>query len=169
LSDLPKDFPAPVFLVQHIAQGFVAGFAEWLSGASRFPVSIARQGEIPLPGHGYAAPDHFHLGLGNDLRIVLSDEAPENSLRPSVSYLFRSVARVLGPAAAGVLLTGMGSDGADGLKTLKENGAVTIVQDKASSVVHGMPGAAIALGAAMHVLPPEGIAAILGDLMKEAK
>ena len=169
LSDLPKDFPAPVFIVQHIAQGFVAGFAEWLSGASRFPISIARQAEIPAPGHGYVAPDNFHLGLGNDLRIMLSDEAPENGLRPSVSYLFRSVAGALGPAAAGVLLTGMGNDGAKEFKTLKERGAVTIAQDEASSVIYGMPGAAIELGAAMHVLSPEGIAAILVDLLKEPK
>jgi two-component system chemotaxis response regulator CheB len=168
LSGLPRDFRVPVFIVQHIAAGFVAGFAEWLSGASRFPVSIARQNEIPLPGHGYVAPDNYHLGLRNNCWIELSDQAPENGLRPSVSYLFRSVAGVLGPAAVGVLLTGMGADGAEELRTLKERGAVTIAQDEASSIVYGMPGAARELGAALHVLSPEGIAAMLANLAKEA-
>lgn len=167
LSGLPKDFPVPVLIVQHIAQGFVKGFAEWLSGASSFPISVAMRGERAAPGHGYVAPDGFHMGLENGLNIALSDHAPENHLRPSVSYLFRSVAQVLGPAAVGVLLTGMGRDGAEELKTLKDTGAVTIVQNEESSVVHGMPGEAIKLGAATYVLPPEGIAAMLAELVKK--
>jgi two-component system chemotaxis response regulator CheB len=167
LSGLPQGFPVPVLIVQHIAQGFVKGFAEWLSGASRFPVSVASQGELLAPGHGYVAPDGFHMGLGNGPTIALSDHAPENHLRPSVSYLFRSVAQVLGPAAVGVLLTGMGRDGAEELKVMKEKGAITIAQDEESSVVHGMPGEAIKLGAATYVLPPEGITALLVELVKK--
>jgi two-component system chemotaxis response regulator CheB len=151
LSGLPQGFPVPVFIVQHIAQGFVKGFAEWLSGTSHFPVSVALQGERAAPGHGYVAPDGFHIGLENGPNIVLSDHAPENHLRPSVSYLFRSVAQVLGPAAVGVLLTGMGKDGAKELKLMKEKGAITIAQDEESSVVHGMPGEAIRLHAATHI------------------
>jgi two-component system chemotaxis response regulator CheB len=169
LSGLPQDFPVPVLIVQHIAQGFVEGFAEWLSGASRFPVSVASQAERVVAGHGYVAPDGFHLGLESGLKIALSGLAPENGLRPSVSHLFRSIAQVLGPAAVGVLLTGMGRDGAEELKTLKEMGAITIAQDEASSVVYGMPGEAIRLDAATYVLPPVTIAATLVALVKNTK
>jgi len=153
-----------VLIVQHIAQGFTEGFAEWISNASGFPVRVASHGERLAPRHGYVAPDGFHLGLENGLRIALSSLAPENGMRPSVSYLFRSIAQVLGPAAVGVMLTGMGRDGAEELKTLKEMGAITIAQDEESSVVHGMPGEAIKLGAATYVLPPESIAAALVSL-----
>jgi two-component system chemotaxis response regulator CheB len=169
LSGLPQGFPVPVLIVQHIAQGFVEGFAEWLSGASRFPVSVASHGERAAPGHGYVAPNGFHLGVGNGLRIVLSDDAPENSMRPSADHLFRTVAQALGQAAVGVLLTGMGRDGAVELKTMKEKGAITIAQDEESSVVHGMPGEAIKLGAATYVLSPEDITATLADLVKQVK
>ncbi|MCJ7588652.1 MAG: chemotaxis-specific protein-glutamate methyltransferase CheB [Candidatus Aminicenantes bacterium] len=166
ISGLPQDFPFPVFIVQHIAQGFAQGFVDWLSGASGFPVSVALHGERAAPGHCYVAPNGFHLGVGNGLSIVLSDGAPENGMRPSVSYLFRSVAQALGPAEVGVLLTGMGRDGAEELKAMKEKGAITIAQDEDSSVVHSMPGEAIKLGAATYVLPPEGIAAMLAALVK---
>ena len=167
LSGLPRDFPVPVLIVQHIAQGFVKGFTEWLSDVSRFPVSVASQGERAAPGHGYVAPDDFHMGLEKGPNITLSDNAPENRLRPSVSYLFRSAAHVLGPAAVGVLLTGMGRDGAEELKAMKDQGAITIAQDEESSVVHGMPGEAIKLGAATYVLSPEGITALLAELVKK--
>jgi two-component system chemotaxis response regulator CheB len=166
LSGLPKAFPVPVLIVQHIAQGFTADFTEWLAGASGFPVRVASHGENHEDGCGYVAPEGFHMGLEGGLRIALSSLGPENGLRPSVSYLFRSVAQVLGPAAVGVLLTGMGRDGAVELKMLKDGGAVTIAQDKESSVVHGMPGEAIKLGAATYVLPQEGIAALLAELVK---
>jgi two-component system chemotaxis response regulator CheB len=169
LSDLPKTLPVPLLIVQHIALGFIGGFVEWLGGASHFPLSVASHGEYPLPGHGYVAPDGFHMGVGSGKHIVLSDHAPENGLRPSVAYLFRSVAEVFGSNAVGVLLTGMGKDGAEELRTMKERGAVTIAQDKESSVVHGMPGEAIKLDAAKYVLPPEGIANFLATLERERK
>jgi two-component system chemotaxis response regulator CheB len=95
---------------------------------------------------------------------LLSDHAPENNVRPSVAYLFRSVAEICGSQAVGVLLTGMGSDGARELLLMRQRGAITIAQDKASSVIHGMPGTAIQMSAATHVLPPEGIAALLAAL-----
>lgn len=165
LSGLPEDFRLPMLIVQHIASGFTQGFAEWLSNASGIPVHIASDGEAPLPGHAYLAPDGFHLGVGKGLIIALSSDPPESGgLRPSVSYLFRSVAQVLGPSAVGVLLTGMGRDGAQELKDLRAMGALTIAQDEASSVVYGMPGEAIKLGAAIYVLPPEGIAKFLSAL-----
>ncbi|OPY75480.1 MAG: Chemotaxis response regulator protein-glutamate methylesterase of group 3 operon [Syntrophorhabdus sp. PtaU1.Bin058] len=165
LSRLPKDFRASILIVQHIAPGFVHGFAEWLENACKFPVKIAEQGEIPFPAHAYVAPDDVHMGVSMSGRIVLSTDAPENGLRPSVSYLFRSAADVFGRNAVGVLLTGMGKDGAYELKTMQERGAVTIAQDKESSVVYGMPGEAVALGAAMHVLSPDDIAVLLKKLV----
>ena len=168
LSNLPRDLSVPVLIVQHIAVGFVGGFVEWLADVSRFPVHVAQHGEQPLPGHAYVAPEDFHMGVQSGLRIALADRAPENGLRPSVAYLFRSVAQVLGPCAVGVLLTGMGRDGAEELRALKDMGAVTFAQDEASSVVHGMPGEAIKLNAATHILPPEGIAAMLTNLTRKA-
>ncbi|MGA2546547.1 MAG: chemotaxis-specific protein-glutamate methyltransferase CheB [Rectinemataceae bacterium] len=169
LSRLRKDFPFPIIIVQHIAAGFVGGFAAWLSGSSDVPVRIASHGELPLPGRGYMAPDGFYIGVAEGPRIALSDDPPEcNGLRPSVAYLFRSAAKVLGPRAVGVLLTGMGRDGAEEMKMMKDRGAITIAQDEASSVVHGMPGEAIKLGGATYVLPPEGIAATLSALKAAA-
>lgn len=166
LSGLPQDLAVPVLIVQHIAAGFVTGFVDWLASASHFPLRIASHGEYLLAGQGYVAPDGFHMGIANGPRIKLSDDPSEsNGLRPSVAHLFRSVAQVLGPRAVGVLLTGMGRDGAVELKMMKDMGALTIAQDEASSVVHGMPGEAIKLGAAMYVLPPEAIAAMLVDLV----
>lgn len=165
LSGLTKDYPVPVLIVQHIAVGFLHGFVEWLAQASGLPIHIASHGEQLLPGHAYIAPDGLQMGVGIGGRIALSGAEPENGLRPSVSYLFRSVANVYGPNAVAVLLTGMGKDGAAELKLLKDRGAVTIAQDQASSVVHGMPGEAIKLNAATYVLAPEGIAATLVSLV----
>lgn len=165
LSALPKDFSAPVLIVQHMSTGFIQGFVEWVTQTSGFPVRVAIYGELAMPGHAYVAPDGQHMGIGSGNRIVLSNDEPENSLRPSVSYLFRSVIKTYSRNAIGVLLTGMGRDGAEELKLMKDNGAVTIVQDKESSVVHGMPGEAIGLGAATYVLPADGIAAKLTNLM----
>ncbi len=161
LSGLPKDFPVPVLIVQHMASGFISGFAEWLADSSVLPVHVAVDNERLLPGHVYLAPDGFHMRVVAGGRILLSREELENGLRPSVSVLFRSVIRVFGKKAIGILLTGMGRDGAEELKLMKDKGAMTIAQDKDSSVIHGMPGEAISLGAAMYVLPPENIASLL--------
>lgn len=165
LSGLPNDFPAPILIVQHIASGFVRGFADWLANSSRISVNIAVQGEFFLPGNAYIAPDDVHMGVEIDGKIILSKCEPENGLRPSVSYLFRSVAEVFGKSSVGILLSGMGKDGAYELKTMREKGAITIAQDKASCVVYGMPGEAVTLGAAMHVLAPEAIVFLLRRLM----
>jgi len=157
LASLPKDFPAPVLVVQHIARGFVAGMAEWLNRTTSLQIQIASYGIFPLPGHVYLAPDDFHMGIGAGGGIVLTREEPENHLRPAVSFLFRSLAEAYGQYALGVLLTGMGKDGAAELKLLRDKGAITIAQDRESSLVHGMPGVAIALGAATHVVPADKI------------
>jgi two-component system chemotaxis response regulator CheB len=108
------------------------------------------------------------MGVESGPRIKLSHHAPENGLRPSVGFLYRSVVNLFGPDAIGILLTGMGRDGADDLKLMKDKGAITIVQDKESSVVHGMPGEAIKLNAAGYVLTPEEISTALNTLLKKA-
>jgi two-component system chemotaxis response regulator CheB len=167
LSQLQKDFSAPVLIVQHMASGFSQGFVEWLNQTSGLPVHLAAYGESIRPGHAYVAPDGLQMGVKVRGRIELSQEAPENGLRPSVSFLFRSVASVYGENAVGVLLTGMGKDGAQELNLMKEQGAVTLVQDQESSVVHGMPGEAIRLDAAIYVLSPGKIAGALQSLVKK--
>jgi two-component system chemotaxis response regulator CheB len=165
LANLPAAFPAPLVIVQHIAPGFTPGFVAWLAQASGWPVHIATGEETLAAGHAYVAPDGFQMKVAPGGRLVLTLDAAENGVRPSVSYLFRSVASVYGPAAAGVLLTGMGKDGAKELGLLRQKGAVTLAQDKASAVVHGMAGEAIRLDAAMHVLPSPEIATALAALV----
>jgi two-component system chemotaxis response regulator CheB len=166
LSGLPKDFPAPLLIVQHIAPGFVQGFADWLANSCRFPVRIALQHEFALPGHAYIAPDGVHMGMNAAGRITFEGSEPENGLRPAVAHLFRSVTDAFGKNIVGVLLTGMGKDGAKELKMMKEKGAITIAQDKESCVVYGMPGEAVNLNAAAYVLSPPKIAELLARLLK---
>jgi two-component system chemotaxis response regulator CheB len=161
LSALPRDFGAPVLVVQHIARGFLPGMVEWLNQTTGLHVHIAAHGAVPVAGHVYIAPDDFHLGVTASGRLLLAREPAEGGLRPAVSYLFRSLAANLGAHAIGVLLTGMGKDGAAELLEMRRAGAITIAQDRETSVVHGMPGEAIALGAATHVLPADRIAAAL--------
>ena len=166
LEGLGDDFPLPVLIVQHMAEGFTPGLVGWLALSSRLPVHLATQGETLLPGHAYVAPDGCHMLTESGGRIRLSSEPPDNGLRPSVASLFRSVADVYGKTAVGVILTGMGRDGVDELLLLKEKGAVTIAQDKASSVIYGMPGEAVRAGAATYELSSEKIAAMLVHLAK---
>ena len=165
LSGLPKDFPASILIVQHIARGFLPGLVEWLNQTTGFQVHIASHRTLPLAGHAYLAPDDYHMGVSLGGRIHLGREEPENGLRPAVSYLFRTLAETCGSDAIGVLLTGMGRDGAAELKLMGDCGAVTIAQDRESSVVHGMPGVAIELGAALHILPADRIAGALVTLV----
>lgn len=169
LAALPKNFPTPVLIVQHMTSGFVQGFVEWLSLSSALPIHVARHGEIILSGHVYVAPDEYHMKVERGGKIALTQEALENGLRPSVSYLFRSVADTYGSNALVGLLTGMGRDGVEELKLLKDKGAVTFAQDKDSSIVHGMPGEAIKLDAATLVLPSEKIASMLTSLTNRKK
>jgi two-component system chemotaxis response regulator CheB len=169
LAGLPKDFPVPVLIVQHMAAGFADGFTEWLGQSSGLPVHVATNGESILPGHVYVAPDEFQMRVKHGGTIVLGKDEPENGLRPSVSCLFRSLADVYGGEVVAGLLSGMGCDGAAELKILKDNGAVTFAQDKESSVVHGMPGEALRLDAVTLVLPPGRIAATLTSLANRSK
>ncbi len=166
LSGLSPAFAVPILVVQHMSAGFTAGFAEWLATASGLPVHVARGGEIPLPGHVYAAPDDHHLRVGPGGELQTSRDEPHGGLRPSVGILFRSVAERFGRRAIGVLLTGMGRDGADELKLMADRGALTAAQDEASSVVFGMPGEAIRLGAARFVLSPQKLADFLNAAIR---
>ncbi len=164
LAGLPGAFRCPILIVQHIALGFVQGFVEWLGQSSGFSVRVAGHGDLPAPGCAYVAPDDAHMGVDPSCRIVLSRDPPEGGLRPAIGHLFRSVAEVYGPRAAGVLLTGMGVDGARQLKLLRDRGAVTIAQDAESCVVSGMPAEAVRLNGASLVLSPEKVAKMLVDL-----
>lgn len=165
LGSLPKDFSAPILIVQHIARGFLSALVEWLNDTTGLQVHAASHDTLPLPGHAYLAPDDLHMGLSRRGRILLTRQESENGLRPAVSFLFRSLADVCGPDSLGVLLSGMGKDGAAELKLMKDQGATTIAQDRESSVVHGMPGEAIVLGGATYVLPADKIADTLVTLV----
>jgi two-component system chemotaxis response regulator CheB len=165
LAALPKNFPVPILIVQHMSAGFIGGFVQWLTNSSSLPVHVATHGELLLPSHVYVAPDEYQMKVEREGKIALTKDEPEHGLRPSVSYLFRSIAEVYGCDSVAGLLTGMGRDGAPELRLLKEKGAITIAQDKDSSVVHGMPGEAIRLDAAMLILPQEKIAAVLMNLV----
>jgi two-component system chemotaxis response regulator CheB len=166
LSGVSSELSAPILVVQHISPGFTVGFVDWLNRTSAMPVHLARHGEVARPGNAYVAPDGSQMKVDSGLRIGIMDDPQENGTRPSVSYLFRSVAHAFGGKAVGVLLTGMGRDGAEELKVMREAGAVTIAQDKESSVVHGMPGEAVKLGAARHCLPPHQIVEMLQRLLR---
>jgi len=150
LEVMPADSPA-IVISQHIPEAFSRPFSERMNRCSPMTVSQAEDGEQILPGHVYIAPGDSHLLVVRDgarFRCKLSDGPPVNRHRPSVDVMFRSVAQNIGPNAISVLLTGMGNDGAQGMLEMREAGARTIVQDEASSVVWGMPGEAVALGAA---------------------
>lgn len=164
LDDLPADFAIPILIVQHIASGFATGLAEWLSRKTHRHVKTAEAGELVRAGQVYLAPDGLQMGVTHRGRIQLADERSEDDFRPSVSYLFQSVARAFGPLGAGVLLTGMGQDGAKGLRALRDAGGLTIAQEESSCVVFGMPQEAVRLHAAQHVLAPTEIAAVLRSL-----
>jgi two-component system chemotaxis response regulator CheB len=161
LAMLPAASGVPVLIAQHIEPGFVEALARWLS-RSGWPTQIAKAGGRPVPGEVRISPAHASLFLQPDGRFGLKPADPNPAQpSPSVDCLFQSVAACRGVHAAGVLLTGMGDDGARGLFAMRQAGALTFAQDEASCVVFGMPGAAVRLGAAQFVLPPAGIGGAL--------
>lgn len=149
-----------------MAEGFVKGFAEWLATSSGVALEVARDGEAPRPGFAYVAPYGYHLGVARNGRMALRRGQLGDTTCPSVSHLFRSVLEAYGARAVGVLLTGMGTDGAEELRLMRQRGAVTIAQDEASSLIFGMPGEAARLHAAAYVLPPDRIAELLKRLVR---
>lgn len=160
-SALPKNISVPILVVQHISPGFLGGLVAWLNQVSTLPVMIAQDKELALPGKIYLAPDFCHMEVGNDNKIILSKNDGGHEPCPSVARLFRSMAHVHGSHAIGVLLTGMGKDGAEELLLMKQKGAYTIAQDEDSSVIFGMPREAILLNAATRVLAIHQIADVL--------
>jgi two-component system chemotaxis response regulator CheB len=167
LRQLPKR--VPVLVVQHIAPGFVASFAEWLRVETGFATRIPVDDQPLCPGTAYIAPEGAHMGIAGPGRIVLSKAPQENGFRPSICHLFRTVASVFGSSAAGVLLTGMGCDGAEGLKVMRDAGAVTFAQAEASCAVFGMPCEAIRRGAAQHTLGPAEIGTMVRGLLADQR
>ena len=157
LTALPASFPLPILVVQHIAAGFTAPFAEWLNQVTGLPIRLARDGEQLAPGRVYLAPDDLHMAVKSFHQLTVYTGPIEAGARPSVNHLFRSVAAVYGPAAIGILLTGMGRTA----RPLARNEAARrspVAQDAASAVVHGMPGEAIRLQAASQVRSLDEIA-----------
>lgn len=160
LMGLPADAPA-VMITQHMPPGFTRNYATRLDGLCRISVKEASDGERVLPGHAYIAPGGLHLSVersGANYVARVTDGEPVNRHKPSVEVLFLSAARVVGPNALGVMLTGMGADGARAMKVLRDAGSYNLVQDEATCVVFGMPKEAIAAGAAHEVLPLNAIA-----------
>lgn len=167
LRGLSGRLTVPVVVVQHLSQGFQNNLVQWLSDSTRIQIQVAQHGALLVPGVVYLAPDERHMEVTGSGRLVLTEDPPENGSRPSVSALFRSVAKHYGPRAIGVLLTGMGRDGAKELRAMRDLGATTIAQDEQSSAVHGMPGEAIRLKGARYVLPPDRIIAVVERRLPE--
>ena len=165
LSSLTPTFPIPILLVQHMAHGFLRGFVEWLSDASALRVTVASHGDRLAPGVVYVAPEDRHLAVEGESLVSLSSEPPVGMFRPAASFLFSSLARCYGPAGLGIILTGMGDDGLQGLRHLRAASGSVIAQDEASSVIFGMPRAAIDAGLADLVLPLSEIAPTLESLV----
>jgi two-component system chemotaxis response regulator CheB len=167
LRHLPAQFPVPILVVQHITSGFGQGLVEWLNRQTPLEVRLARHSDEPQPGQVLFAPDDYHMLVNNLGLIALTKDPPVNGLRPAADYLFNSVAEVYGATALGIVLTGMGSDGARGLRAMRETGAHTIAQNEATCVVFGMPAVAIQLEAAEQILPTGKIAAAVTALVSE--
>jgi two-component system, chemotaxis family, protein-glutamate methylesterase/glutaminase len=164
LMELPRTFPAPILLVQHIPRDFTAGFADWLGGCCALNVKLAVEGEPLRAGVVYVAPDDAHLTVSPDRRVRLSTAPPLGRFRPSATCLFESAGRVFGPRMVAVVLTGMGTDGAAGLEAARAAGAYVIVQDEASSVVYGMAQEAVRRGVADAIVALEQIGGRLVQL-----
>lgn len=168
-TQLPQNFPVPIICVQHIYVGFLRGLMSWLADNCRLSIQIAQVGDLPKPGKIYFPPEQRHLELDAEGRFISSNAPPVMGHRPSVTVTFKSVAQFYGKATVGVLLTGMGRDGAEGMHEIASFGGLTITQDEATCVVFGMPKEAINLGAVKQVLPIGAIAPMLLTLFEKQK
>jgi chemotaxis response regulator CheB len=164
LSALPKSFPAAIVIIQHVDEQFAPGMAQWLGDGAGLPVRVAKEGDRPAAGTALLASTNDHLVFKTSSRLGYSGEPRELSYRPSVDVFFESLSELWPGDAVGVLLTGMGRDGAQGLKKMRNKGHYTIAQDETTSAVYGMPKAAATLGAAVDILPVERIAARLIEI-----
>jgi two-component system response regulator WspF len=165
LAPLPADFPAPVIIVQHVDAQFAEGLAEWLDRQSALHVRLAREGDRPQPGTALLAGQDNHLVFASPSRLVYSRQRADCACCPSIDFFFQSALRFWPGEVVGVLLTGMGRDGAEGLRALRAKGYHTIAQDQASSAVYGMPAAAAELGAATEVLALDKIGPRLTNIV----
>lgn len=169
-ADLPKDFPSPIVCVQHMPNGFIGGLASWLDARSALTVKVAEHAEHIKAGSIYLAPDDQHMSVVTGGIIRLHRTPPVDGHRPSVTRLFESVAQTYGADAIGVILTGMGRDGATGLLQIRQAGGETLAEDQSTCAVYGMPRAAVELGAARHVVPLDRMAeAVVRILREQAK
>jgi two-component system chemotaxis response regulator CheB len=166
LKGLPRDLAAPICIVQHISQGFSHGLASWLSSESGLVVREAREGDALSAGAVLVAPTGAHLAVGDRGQVVLDCGAPVDGFRPSVTALFNSLAQRYGRRAVGVVLTGMGRDGAVGLSSIRAAGGRTLAQDEATSVVYGMPRAAVEVGAVERVVAIDEMAEAVVALVR---
>lgn len=169
LSKLPKDFPLPILIVQHMTNGFIEGFAKWLNDNSKLTVKCAEDNEVLVSGKVYFAPDNHHLEIKRiqgALASTLTKGPTVSSFCPSVTVLLKSAANVCGKTAIGILLTGMGNDGAEGLLELKRAKGHTLIQDQESAVVFGMAGVAQSIGAVDQVVELDQIADYLIQVTK---
>ena len=166
LSDIPASIPVPILVVQHIARGFVEGLAGWLDAVTPLRVRVAAHGETLQPGTVYIAPDDHQLAVTRRFTVDLSNCTPVGGFLPSCNVLFSSLAESFGPSALGVIMTGMGQDGIDGLRDLRNAGALILAQDEETSVVFGMPAVAISAGLAHGVLPLHLIGSRLFQLVR---
>ncbi len=157
LSNLPENFSIPIVCVQHISKGFLYGMVEWLDDSSRLQIVVAEAGMVPHAGYVYFAPEGRHLVFDQEGRFKLMDAQPNDFHLPSADQLFMSMAQVFGPHCVGVVLSGMGCDGAHGIVSIFEKNGLTIAQDQGSSVIFGMPKAAIETGAIKKVLSLQAI------------
>jgi two-component system chemotaxis response regulator CheB len=168
LSAFPADFPIGIIVVQHIANGFIESFIEWLSTRTKLKIKLPANREIIKGGTVYFAPDDVQLTVTKENRIILSREAPAwGEFKPSINHLFKSVAENLGNKAIGVILTGMGKDGAQGMKLMYDNGAFTIAQNEETSMIFGMPKASIDNNCIHSILPIEKIPEEIVRILQE--
>lgn len=159
-SKISEDFPYPILVVQHITQGFLEGMVSWLDRLCKIPIHTAQDKEKMLPGHIYFAPNKFQMGVNND-KIELQKCEEKLRICPSAEHLFNNLAKNNGKDTIAMLLTGMGTDGAQELKNLRDSGAITIAQDEESSLVFGMPGKAVELNGVEYLLNPDQICDVL--------
>jgi len=166
-AQLPAEFPVPILIVQHNTSGFDRGFVQWLDGYTPLDVQLAEEGINPVKGKIYIAPNEKHIVMNNTGCIVFDNSEPVNNQKPAADVLFKSAADLYGESLVSVVLTGMGNDGAEGTRFVKQAGGLTISQDEASSMIFGMPQAAAGTGCVDMVLPLDDITKQLIFLTKE--
>jgi len=167
-SKITENFPFPILVVQHITEGFLCGMVDWLGRTLSIPVQAAIQNENLIPGHIYFAPDGYRMGVKSN-KIELQKRPKEKKILGTVDYLFQNLSEHYGKETIAMILTGMGSDGAKEIKSLRDTGALTIAQDEESCLVFGMPGEAIIKGAIQYIQNPDQIANLLLDMENKLK